>query len=95
MILAGQKNAKKRVFLFFFVFFVTGFISELFYIKIQFDIMCFLISVSVFGIFTFNIFMLKHHNNHTARIFIFISLIFEVYILHYNYSHIFKIHFIM
>ena len=88
MILAGQKDAKKRVFLFFSVFFVTGFVSELFYIKFQCDIM-YLITVSVFGIFTFNIFMLKHHNKHTARIFIFISLIFEVY----YYSHILKIHF--
>ncbi|CAI8022378.1 hypothetical protein GBAR_LOCUS13152 [Geodia barretti] len=59
MILAGQKDAKKRVFLFFSVFFVTGFV------------------ISVFGIFTFNIILLKHHNNHTAKIFIFISLIFE------------------
>ena len=82
MILAGQKDAKKRVFLFFSVFFVTGFVSELFYIKFQCDIMCLLtLTVSVFGIFTFNIILLKHHNNHTAKIFIFISLIFEVYIL--------------
>ena len=33
MILAGQKDAKKRVFLFFSIFFVVGLISALFFYK--------------------------------------------------------------
>ena len=57
MILAGQKDAKKRVFLFFSIFFVVGIISELLYII---DLLHNYKERNSFSFHSFHIWDLKH-----------------------------------
>ena len=83
MILAGQKDAKKRVFLFISIFFVTGIISQSLYMQLGdlFHVLCYH-TVSFLGI-TNILFLTENHNHHInyhkVENQIFISLIFEVY----------------
>ena len=82
MILAGQKDAKKRVFLFISIFFVTGIISQSLYMQLcdLFHVLCYHTASSL-GIKSI-VFLMKNHNHHInyheVEKEMFISFIFEV-----------------
>ena len=78
MILAGQKDAKKRVFLFFSIFFVTGLISELSYTSMSYIFL----AVVVFGIGNMLYLVVKKHLTlHKDQQMTLASLVLEVIIL--------------
>ena len=79
MILAGQKDAKKRVFLFFSIFFVTGLISELSYTSMSYYIF---LAVVVFGIGNMLYLVVKKHLTlHKNQQMTLAGLVLEVIIL--------------